>query len=619
VQTGYDICMAAYRDRWRPEPHLSVSEWADHYRVLGNRAGRSALRWRTDVVPYTREIMDALSPRSPWRRVVLMKGSQLAGTESGNNWLGYIMHQSPGAILVLRPTVDEARRFSRQRLDPMIATTPALKALVREPRSHEGGNSVLIKEFPGGVLFLTGSNSATGVKSMPIRYLFCDEIDEYPGDVDGQGDPISLAENRMKGPSYSRRKEFLVSTPTIKGISRIEREFLLSNQCRCFIPCPHCGNFDWMRWENIRYEQGNPKSAALVCVACGGLIEERFKPQMFAAREWRPTAPGDGQTIGFHLSSLYSPLGWLPWSAIVEEFLRAKEDPLRLKNWVNSVMGETWEERGDTVNPESLMARLEKYPAQVPSGIGILVAAVDVQDDRLECAVKGYGAMEESWLVAYERFYGDPGTDKLWFELDKFLKQQFTHQSGAPVAINCVTVDSGGHHTEQVYRFCKARANRRIFAVRGGAERGKPLVGRPSDKNRYRAKLFNLCVDTGKEIVYSRLRIKSPGPGYCHLPECDWVDAEYIEQLTAEKAVRKWKKNKGSVREWIKTRERNEALDLEVYCLAALYILGPDLIRTLPERAALLEKVVDDERGEEAQKSQPPPPRRRGWVDGWRG
>jgi phage terminase large subunit GpA-like protein len=230
--------------------------------------------------------------------------------------------------------------------------------------------------------------------------------------------------------------------------------------------------------------------------------------------------------------------------------------------------------------------------------------------------VKGYGAGEESWLVAFSQFHGDPGRDQVWLDLDRFLRQQFTHESGQKVPIACVVVDSGGHYSEQVYRFCRARIDRRVFAVRGGSERGKPVVGRPTAHNRYRAKLFTLCVDTAKEIVYSRLRIGTVGPGYCHLPE--WVDTEYIAQLTAEKAVRKWVKNRGTVREWIKTRERNEALDLEVYCLAALYILGPTFVRSLPERAAAMARRSDTQVPEEPT-PKAPLARRPGWIDGWRG
>ena len=485
---------------------------------------------------------------------------------------------------------------------------------VREARSRDSGNTMTSKEFPGGIVILTGANSAAGLKSMPIRYLFCDEVDEYPGDVEGQGDPVVLAEKRTT--NFARRKVFLVSTPTIKGLSRIEKEYLASDQRRYFVPCPHCGNLDWIRWENIRWNEGDPKTAALACVACGSLIEEHHKNKLLARGEWRATASGDGRTVGFHVSSLYSPLGWKSWAGCVEEFLRAKDDPLRLKAWVNTILGETWEERGDSVEPEGLLARAERYPAEVPTGVGALVASVDVQGDRLECAVKGYGVGEESWLIAFSQFHGDPGREQVWLELDKFLRQEFTHESGQKVPISCVAVDSGGHHSEQVYRFCRARLERRVFAVRGGNERGKPVVSRPTDHNRYRAKLFTLCVDTAKEIVFSRFRIGSPGPGYCHVPE--WVDAEYVAQLTAEKALRRWVKNRGTVREWIKTRERNEALDLEVYCLAALYILGPGFVKSLPERAAAWARKAEAS-PQVASDSAASAPRRRGWIDGWRG
>jgi len=450
---------------------------------------------------------------------------------------------------------------------------------------------------------------------MPIRYLFCDEVDEYPADVDGQGDPIVLAEKRMTGPMFTRRKVFLASTPTVKGLSRIEREFLSSDQQRYHVPCPHCGHMDYIRWENIKYTDDDPTTAALVCVECGCFIEEHHKTQMLAEGEWRPTGECPPDVIGFHIPSFYSPLGWFPWSAIVREFLTAKKknDPLFLKTWVNTVLAETWEERGEEVEPEGILERAESYPAQVPHGVGVLVAAVDVQDDRLEIKVKGYGASEESWLIAYEQLYGDPGKDELWYELDRFRQQKFKHESGAEVEITCTTVDSGGHHTEQVYRYCKAREKQRVFAIRGTGEHDKPLVGRPSDRNRYRTKLFNLCVDTGKAIVLRRLRIETPGPGYCHMP--DFIDEEYVAQLTAERAVWKHKKNKPPSREWLKTRERNEAFDLEVYCLAALYILGPSFIQSLPQRAHQLSKGAEQDSDKKAGRKRRRPRRNR-WIDG---
>lgn len=617
LQKGFDEYTESYRFGWRPDPRLSVTDWADKYRYIGDRSGLAAEKWKTSTTPFSREIMDCLGPRNPAKRVVVMAGTQITKTEMGNNWLGFIMHQSPGPILILRPTLEDARRFSTQRLEPMLNATPVLRGLVKPARSRDGGNTTTIKEFPGGVMFLVGSNSVTGLKSMPIRYLFCDEIDEYPGDVDGQGDPIALAEKRQSGPMHARRKVFLASTPTVKGLSRIEKEFQKSDQRRFFIPCPHCANMDWIRWENIRWETDDnkklvPGSVELACVECGGLIQERYKLQALPGGEWKPTAEGDGETVGFHLSALYSPLGWFPWDEAVKEFLAAQTDIMRLKTWVNTVLGETWEERGDSVDPDSLLARAERYGGDVPTGVGILVASVDVQGDRLECQVKGYGASEESWLIAFSQFHGDPSQHAVWDELDLFLRGTFTHENGQEVPITCTAVDSGGNHTEQVYQFCATRGGRRIFAIKGGTDRGKPLVARPSRHNRYRLPLFVLCVDTGKETVYSRLKVADPGPGYCHLPE--WVEPEYAAQLTAEKAVRKWKKGRGVVRDWIKTRARNEALDLEVYCLAALNILGPTVIRSLPERANALARSPKEPSPESG--SAPPGPRRQSWIGG---
>jgi phage terminase large subunit GpA-like protein len=621
MQQGNEVYQQAFRDGWKPDPRLSVSDWADRYRYIGSSDGRVPTKWHTSTTPFARDIMDALGPRHPARRVVFIKGSQISGTESGNNWLGFIVHQMPGPVLILRPTIDEARRFSHQRLDPMIEETEALAKLVQPARARDGSNTTLAKQFPGGFFFLIGSNSATGLKSLPARYLFCDEIDEYPGDVDGQGDPIALAEKRLSGPNFARRKVFLVSTPTVKGLSRIEDEFLHTDQRRYFVPCPHCGHYDWMRWENIKYDRDDdgeviPPSVQLVCVECACMIEERHKMTMLPAGEWRPTAVGDPETIGFHLSSLYSPLGWFSWAAAAKEFVKTHNDPPRFKTWINTVLGETWEDRGSRVDPTTLMERAERYANDVPTGVGVLVASVDVQGDRLEVAVKGYGGGEESWLICYTSFFGDPAQQDVWRDLDEFLQGTFTHENGQEVGITCTVVDTG-YHTEHVYRFCALRYERGVFAIKGGNEYGKPLVGKATRNNRWRAHLFTLCVNSGKEVVYSRLRVGTVGPGYCHLPE--WIDQEYIAQLTAEKAIPVFKKGRGTVREWHKTRERNEALDLEVYALAALYILGPAFLRSLPQRAHALAKPPADVSEDTSSTPTPVGPRRGGWVTGWKG
>ena len=276
------------------------------------------------------------------------------------------------------------------------------------------------------------------------------------------------------------------------------------------------------------------------------------------------------------------------------------------------------------MDPEGILARAERYPAEVPDGVGVLVAAVDVPADRLECKVKGYGAEAESWLIALTQFHGDLARNQMWFDIDQFLRTEFAHASGQKVRIECTAIGSGGHHTDEVYPFCHAHASRRVFAVRRGDLSGKPLMDRPTTNNAYRTKLFTLCVDTGKETVFARLRIGAPGPSYMHVPE--WIDAEYVAQLTAENALRKYVRGRGSVRQWVKIRECNETLDLEVYRLAALYVLGPQVIRALPQRAATLAARVESSGGSGVAPTEgshrpaaTPATSRGGWARRWRG
>ena len=605
------VYLDAVRAAYTRDPDETVDEWADHYRELSSESASEPGRWRTSRTPYLREIMRALSPSSPYFRVVFMAGSQLGKTECLNNWIGYTIHRSPAPMLLVLPTRETAMKSSKQRLQPMIDGTPVLRERVRDARTRDSGNTIMVKSFDGGVLMLAGANAPAGLRAVPVERVLMDEVDEYPGDVGGQGDPVMLAEKRAL--TFPRRKLALVSSPTIKGISRIEAEYLASDQRRYFVPCPECGAFDWMRWENIRWDEGKPDTAALACLECGVLIEERHKLAMLARGEWRATATGRRGVAGFHLSGLYSP--WHSWARCVEEFLLVKDDPFKLKTWINTVLGETWEDRAQAVDPEGLRKRAERYAAEVPNGVGILVAAADVQGNRIEVAVKGYGAGEESWLIAFTQLIGDPAEQQVWNDLDAFLAQEFTHESGRKVRIERAVVDTGGAYTQQAYQFCVVREHRGIYAIKGGTTGGDPLVGRVSTRNRYKTPLWVLCVDTGKEAVMSRLRIGSRGPGYMHLPE--WVDEEYLAQLTAEKSVWEYVKGRGAVRVWKKQRARNEALDLEVYCLAALYICGPALLRALPQRAHAWAKAPEPPAPAPAE-GRPARPARRGWVDRWR-
>ncbi|HFB98050.1 MAG TPA: phage terminase large subunit family protein, partial [Bryobacterales bacterium] len=294
-----EIYNEAFDQGLRPDPPLTVSEWADKHRRLSARASSEPGPWRTARTPYLREIMDALSPASPIERVVFMKGAQVGATETGNNMIGYVIHHAPGPMLAVLPTVEMAKRNSRQRIDPLIEESEVLKGRVRPARSRDSGNTVLAKEFPGGILVMTGANSAVGLRSMPVRYLFLDEVDGYPGDVDGEGDPVALAEARTR--TFSRRKIYVVSTPTIKGVSRIEREYEASDQRRYFVPCPHCGHMQWLQFERLRWEKGEPETAHYLCENCETPIEEHHKTAMLENGEWRATAVAeDANVAGFH-------------------------------------------------------------------------------------------------------------------------------------------------------------------------------------------------------------------------------------------------------------------------------------------------------------------------------
>jgi phage terminase large subunit GpA-like protein len=562
-----------------PDPDYTVSEWADAHRMLSQKASAEPGRWRTDRTPYLRDILDCLSPSSPVQRVVFMAGAQVGKSETGNNWLGFVIHHAPGPMMLVQPTVDTAKRFSKQRLAPMIEETPVLRDRVADPRSRDSGNTQLVKEFQGGVLVVTGANSAVGLRSMPVRYLFLDEVDAFPVDVDGEGDPVILAERRTT--TFARRKIFLCSTPTIKDVSRIEREFNVSDQRRYFVPCPHCEHMQWLRWANLKWTDDDPTTAAYVCEECGALIEERHKTDMLSRGEWRATAPGDGRTAGFHLSSLYSPLGWKSWASIVAEFMAAKGDAPLLKGWVNTVLGETWEEEYSAkIGADGLQARAEFYdPKVLPARVLTVTAGVDVQDNRLAVSLYGWGRDEECWTVAHQEIYGDPARPEVWKQLDDLLTTPLAHELAEPLTIAAACVDSGGHHTHDVYAYARERRGKHVMAIKGQSQRGKPAISKPSrvDINwrgkvlKASAEVWPVGVDTIKSVIYSRLKHNEPGPGYVHFHA--ELPAEFYEQLTAEKLVTKYVKG-FPVREWTKkSGARNEALDCAVYAYAALQSL----------------------------------------------
>ena len=564
----------------RPEQPLTVSEWADKHRRLSSKASAEPGPWRTNRTPYLREPMDCLSSSSPVQRVVMMFAAQTGKTEAGANWLGYVIDHAPGPMLLVQPTVEMAKRLSKQRLESLITETPVLAEKIAPSRSRDSGNTMFAKDFPGGMMLLTGSNSATGLRSTPCRYIFCDEIDAFPSDVDGEGDPVSLAEKRAT--TFARRKILLTSTPTVKDFSRIEAEYERSDQRRFYVPCPCCSVMQWLKWPQLKWENNEPATAAYECEVCHERFPEIHKPAMLRKGEWRATAPSNGKTAGFQLSGLYSPLGWLSWADMVDDFLRAKTDAPMLKSFVNTRLAETWEEDfASKVSADGLLERCEHYEAaMVPEGGLALTVGVDVQDNRLAISVWAWGREEEGWLLDHQEIYGDPSRQDLWKQLDEVVLREWPHAVGPAMRPDVVAIDSGGHFTAEVYQYARERARQGVVAIKGQSQRGKPPIGKGSkvDVNHQGRTLKRGAVvylvggDTVKTTLFGRLKHNEQGAGFLHFHM--GTTGEYFEQLTAEKQVLRYNRGGFPTREWVKKPSaRNEALDCLVYAYAALNLM----------------------------------------------
>lgn len=577
----------AFLDGLRPDPLVTVSEWADLRRMLSSKASAEPGPWRTARTPYLREIMDCLSPSSPVETVSFMKGSQVGGTEAGQNWIGFVIDHAPGPMMMVQPTIDIAKRVSKQRLEPLIAESPTLRAKVKPTRERDSGNTLLSKEFTGGILLLAGANSAAGLRSMPIRYLFLDEVDAYPGDVEGEGDPVELAEVRTR--TFARRKKFKVSSPTITGRSRIEAAFEDSDRRYYQVPCPHCGHRQTIRWSAIRWEKGRPETAVLACEACRADIPEHHKDWMLANGAWVPENPGH-RSRGYHLSALYSPLGWFSWADAARQFEAARGNPDRLRVFVNTVLGETWQEQGEAPEWERLYRRREQYPFNRPPRGGVLLTAgVDVQADRIEVEVVAWGRGQESWSVDYRVFAGDTNGDGPWDQLTALLEETWEcepaegEEGGLLRQLSMMAVDSG-FNTHRVYAWVRARGER-VMAVKG-REGTAVILGHPTavdvSLNGRRisrgVKLWTVGVDLLKTELYGRLKMEPPLAGepmpfgFCHFPQ---YDEEYFRMLTAEQKSSKIIKGYRRFY-WTKLRERNEALDCRIYARAAAAALQID-------------------------------------------
>lgn len=485
---------------WTPPPNLKISDWADNYRRLSPESSAEAGAWRTDRAPYQREIMDSFNDPDI-QRIIFMKSAQVGATEILLNVIGYYIDQDPAPMLIMQPTLQMSQAFSKDRLATMIRDSEKIRNCVKDPRSRDSGNTVLSKKFAGGNLNIVGSNSASGLASRPIRIVLADEVDRYEASAGAEGDPISLATKRTT--TFWNKKIYMCSTPTIKGLSRIETAFEESDKRFYHVPCPECNEKQVLKWKNVVWDENKPETASYACEHCGSVIDESKKQWMLKHGEWIASAP-KSNTAGFHISELYSV--WSTWADMAKNFLEAKKQPEMLKTWINTALGESWEEQGETVEYDVLLDRRLNYDVErIPEEVLVITAGVDTQKDRLELQLVGFGKQYEAWVLEYRIFWGDPNGIKVWQELDDYIKKRFKTETGRAMPVSCVCIDSGGHHTNAVYNFTKPRQARRVFAVKGLSQAGKPIANKPTFVGKNKAVLYGIGTDSAKEAIFARL------------------------------------------------------------------------------------------------------------------
>lgn len=581
---------AAIKDGLRPDKQLSVTEWANTYRYLDRKAASMPGPYSVDVTPYLREIMDELGEHSTTEEVIVMKGAQLGFTDAGLNWIGYTMHISPCPFMMVQPTKDVAELVSKTRIQPMIDSSPELSKKVKPPRSRDSGNTLLKKEYPGGILRMTGANSAVGLRNMPVKRLMLDEVDAYPPDVDGEGDVISLAKKRQS--TFRNRKALIISTPGDKQTSIIEKEFNKTDKRYWFIPCPSCGSVQHLIWEQLQYEynerNNEVKNVSYKCKHCNDLIPEMKKTEMLAAGRWIPTEP-DNQNKkkkGYHLNSLYSPLGWLSWEDLARDYEEAKGDNAKLKAFVNTSLGLSYEQKGEKPDYEKLFERKCDYQINtIPSDqIAFLTAGVDVQKDRIEVEVVGWVKGKKSYSIVYQVLDGLTASQdsEVWDKLRELLDQTWVSPDGRVLKIRKAFIDSG-YNSQQVYSFCNSVMNKIAVPVKGKDTlqtiigSSKPVNIVSNGKAIGKTKVTLVGVNIIKEELYGWIALSTEKAGYCYFPQ---YSEEYFKGLLSEEVLETDNKKTGRTkREWVKKYKRNEPLDCRVYARAAAHAFGMDKLK----------------------------------------
>lgn len=577
-----------------PPPRVKGSDWANDHVVLLSQGGATEpgyYRWQRQ--PFQREPMDVLTDKEH-QEVVLMWGVRSGKSVLMGNATAYYAAAEPSPIMWVLPTEVEAKRVSQMNIDS-IFESPKLKGILRDRKARDSGNNVLTKKFAGGVIMMAGANSPTGLRARTVRVLMMDEISDFDATIGEEGSPIELAKNRTV--SFGHRKKIVYSsTPSITDFCPVAREFKESDQRYYHVPCPKCEHKQKLIWKHLNYAD-DPKNPVYICANedCGYAIPESKKMWMLENGEWVADNP-KSEKAGFHLNSLYSTM--ISWDYLVSQWLKSKDDNHLLQVFINSFLAETFDLEGSHTNATTLEKRLEKFEADVPDGVGIITCGVDVQENRLEALVVGWGEDDEAWLIDAKVFPGDTIRNDVWDDLKKFLLQtRYRNKNGAGIGIRATAIDSG-HNPQIIHEFVDgfkrhAPSNRVCIAIKGQKSQPRVIADRPKTSATYGSLYYNVGTDVSKEFLASVLNNSEPGPKYLHLPlqlptppgERDrWLDQEVLAQLTSEKLVVRWKGNRVH-KQWRKTRTRNEAWDCLIYSYAVYHHLGGEVRQRIGEMA----------------------------------
>lgn len=583
------LLLAAFARGVRPAPIVSPSDWGrDNFIVpVGPQKGE---KLDLSLTPYVVEPLDNLRVDSPWTEIAIKKSGQTGFSTTGLVWLFCLIATSPDDMMIVQPSLAAAKDFNSERLDQAIKATKAVAAKVRTQKSRDNeGSKTLEKKFPGGRLVLTGANSATDLSAKTVRFAMADEVDRWPADLDGQGDPMELLDARqISFTRFGLQKKLVISTPTNKGASRIDTAYAKGDQRKWFMPCPHCGEEITFEFAQLRGERVAPYEAHYMAQCCGAQIDSWQQRDMVIAGKWKPTHPGAGRQPSYFINALSSLL--TSWDEIWGKYLSSRDDPLKEKGFVNLWLGESYEEIGSDLDPARIAVRIEDYKRNsVPAWVGKLVLVVDTQDDRFEWALYGFGpaaagAAIEQTLIAAGVVEGDLHEDAPWDEVEALGRRAWPHAGGKEIVADICGLDTGGHFTQSGYAFVHHKSRWR--ALKGSSDRAAMALSTPRRmevRNKlgrvlYRVPLYFVgtydlklwvshalkCIETDKPLL-GGLRLTT-----------EIADEAYIEQMTAEVLAPREQRNGMVIKEWKKIRPRNEALDLAVYARGLAFGAHPN-------------------------------------------